>query len=144
MHDSLAVAVVQALEQLVDVVSDIDVVELGVQAPEIGIVDVFEDKRRGLALHHKTISTLAEDVLGICPKWAQTWERTYLAIPNNIQQSNNVWATGQVLQDLDLSLDLLLLYGLEHLDNTLLIVDNVDPLKNFRVFSTSCIVAGLG
>lgn len=65
-----------------------------------------------------------------------------MAIPNNIQQSNNVWATRQILQDLDLSLDLLLLYGLEHLDDAFLIVDNVDPLKNLRVFATTCIVPG--
>jgi hypothetical protein len=50
MHDSLAMAVIQALEQLVDVVSNIDVVELGVKAPEIGIIDVLEYKGRCFAL----------------------------------------------------------------------------------------------
>lgn len=56
MHDSLAVAEVEALEQLVDVVSNIDVVELGVEAPEIGIVDVLKDERRGLALQHRQLA----------------------------------------------------------------------------------------
>lgn len=50
MHDSLAVAEVESLEQLKDVVTNIDVVELGVQASEIGVVDMLEDERRGLTL----------------------------------------------------------------------------------------------
>jgi hypothetical protein len=50
VHDSLAVAVVESLEKLKDVVSDIDVVELRVEASEVGIIDVFEDERRGFAL----------------------------------------------------------------------------------------------
>lgn len=50
VHDSLAVAEVESLEQLKDVVTNIDVVELGVQASEIGVVDMLEDERRGLTL----------------------------------------------------------------------------------------------
>lgn len=50
VHDSFAVAEVQSLEQLKDVVTNIDVVELGVQASEIGVVDMLEDERRGLTL----------------------------------------------------------------------------------------------
>ena len=50
VHDALAMAVVQGLEQLVDVESDVKVVELGVEAPEVGVVDMFEDERRGLTL----------------------------------------------------------------------------------------------
>lgn len=150
VHDSLAVAVVQAFEQLVDIVSDINVVELGVQAPEIGIVDVFEDEGRRLALQHRQSVLSSRMHFVYWPRgvwdtsWAKAWERTYLAIPHNIQQSNNVWATGQILQDLDLSLDLLLLHGLEHLDDAFLIVDNVNALKDFRVFTPACIVTGVG
>jgi hypothetical protein len=50
MHDSLAVAEIQGLEELKDIESDINIVELGVQASEIGVVDMFEDQRRCLAL----------------------------------------------------------------------------------------------
>lgn len=50
VHDSLAVAKVESLEQLKDVVTDIDVVELGVEASEIGVVDMLEDERWGLTL----------------------------------------------------------------------------------------------
>lgn len=56
MHDSLAVAKVESLEQLKDIVADIDVVELGVQASEIGVVDVLEDERRGLTLEREVRS----------------------------------------------------------------------------------------
>lgn len=50
VHDALAVAEVESLEQLEDVEADVEVGELGVEAPEVGVVDVFEDERRGLTL----------------------------------------------------------------------------------------------
>ena len=50
VHDALAVAVVECLEEFVDVVAHIDVVELGVKAAEVGVVDVLKDQRRGLTL----------------------------------------------------------------------------------------------
>lgn len=50
VHDSLAVAVVKGLEELVDVVSYIDVVELGIEASEVGVVHVLEYERRSLTL----------------------------------------------------------------------------------------------
>lgn len=51
VHDSFAVAEVQSLEQLEDVVSYVVVLELGVQTPEVSVVDVLEDQRRCLALY---------------------------------------------------------------------------------------------
>ena len=60
--------------------------------------------------------------------------RYYLTIPNHIQQRNNIGTSRQVLQDLDLTLDLLLLDRLQNLDNALLIVDNIDTFEDFRVF----------
>ena len=60
-----------------------------------------------------------------------------MAVPDNIQQSHNVWPARQILQDLDLSLYLLLLHRLEHLDDTLLVVGDIDALKNLRVLSAS-------
>jgi hypothetical protein len=56
MHDSLAVAVVERLEQLEDVVPYVKVGELGVQAAEVGIVDVLEYQRRRLTLSCPLIS----------------------------------------------------------------------------------------
>lgn len=44
---------------------------------------------------------------------------TYLRIPNDIQQRDDVRSTSNVLQNLDLSLNLLLLDGLEHFDDAL-------------------------
>ena len=41
----------------------------------------------------------------------------YLRIPDDIQQRDNVRSTRNVLQDLDFSLDLLLLYRLEDFDD---------------------------
>jgi hypothetical protein len=50
VHDSFAVAEVQGLEQLEDVVSYVVILELGVQTPEISVVDILEDQRRCFAL----------------------------------------------------------------------------------------------
>ena len=50
VHDSLAVAEIEGLQELEDVKSNINIVELGVQASEIGVVDELEDKGRRFAL----------------------------------------------------------------------------------------------
>jgi nitrous oxidase accessory protein NosD len=84
MHNTLAVAEVQSLEELKDVEPDIDVIELRVEASEIGIVDVLENEGRRLTLR----------------------------IPNNVEQGNNIRTSGQILEDLNLALDLLLLHRL--------------------------------
>lgn len=62
---------------------------------------------------------------------------TNLRVSDDIQQRNNVGATGEVLEDLDFSLDLLLLHGLQNLDDAFLVVDNIDPFEDFRVLSTA-------
>lgn len=45
VHDALTMAVVEGLEQLVDVVANIDVVELRIEAAEVGVVDILKDQR---------------------------------------------------------------------------------------------------
>jgi hypothetical protein len=50
VHDALAVAVVERLEELEDVISHIIVLEFRVQTPEVGVVDVLEYQRWCLAL----------------------------------------------------------------------------------------------
>lgn len=62
---------------------------------------------------------------------------SYLRITNNVEQGDHIGATCKVLKDLDLSLDLLLLDGLQHLDAALFIVDGVESLKDLRVLATS-------
>ena len=102
VHDALAVTEVQRLKELVDVEADIIVREPRVQSAEVSVVDSLKDQAGGLAL----------------------------IIPNHIQQSNNVGTACEILENLDLSLDLLLLHRLEHLDNAFLIIDNVDAFEN--------------
>lgn len=51
VHDALAVTEIKCLEEFEDVVSNIEIVEFGVEAAKVGVVDVFEDQRRCLALH---------------------------------------------------------------------------------------------
>lgn len=55
VHDALAVAKVQGLEQLQDVEADIDVGEFGIQRPEIGVVDALKDERGRLALRQGSV-----------------------------------------------------------------------------------------
>lgn len=50
VHNSLAVAEIESLEQFEDIKSDIDILELGIQASEVGVVDIFKDQRRSLTL----------------------------------------------------------------------------------------------
>lgn len=109
VHDALAVAVVEGLEELVNVVADVDVDKLGVEGSEVGVVDKLEDERWGFALR----------------------------VPNHVEQGDDVGAACQVLQDLDLALDLLLFYGLEHLDDAFLIVDDVYSLEDLRVLAAA-------
>lgn len=49
-----------------------------------------------------------------------TPSNTHLTVPDDIQQPNNVRSTCKVLQDLDLTLDLLLLDWLEDFDDAFL------------------------
>ena len=58
---------------------------------------------------------------------------TNLRVPHDIEERNNVGAAGEVLEDLDFSLDLLFLHWLQNLDDAFLVVDDVDSLKNLRV-----------
>lgn len=54
VHNTLAVAKVQRFEQLQNVEPHIEVVELGVQAPKVGVIDVLEDEGGRLALHGRS------------------------------------------------------------------------------------------
>lgn len=109
VHDALAVTEVQRLQQLVDVEANIVIGESGIKCAEIGIVHGFKDQTWGLAL----------------------------IVAHHIQQRDDIRATSEVLEDLDLSLDLLLLDRLENLDDTFLIVDDVDALEHLGVLSST-------
>lgn len=73
------------------------------------------------------------------PRSRFTNESAYLTIPDNVEQGNDVGAARQILQNLDLSLDLLLLHRLQDLDNAFLVVDNVNALENLRVLPATCV-----
>jgi hypothetical protein len=60
-----------------------------------------------------------------------------LAIPHNVEESNNIGASRKVLEDLDFTLDLLLLNRLEDFNDAFLVVNHVDAFEDFRVFSTT-------
>lgn len=109
VHDTLAVAEIKCFEQLINVEAHVIIRKAGVQCPEIGVVDGFKDQTRSLAL----------------------------VIAHYIQQRDDVGASSEVLKNLDLSLNLLLLDRLENLDDTFLIVDDIDALEYLGVFSSA-------
>ena len=51
-------------------------------------------------------------------------------VADNIKEGDNVGTAGKVLEDLDLSLDFLLLHWLQNLDDALLLIDDVDALED--------------
>jgi hypothetical protein len=44
VHDAFTVAKIQSLKQLENIVSDIEVVEFGIETSEISVVDIFKDQ----------------------------------------------------------------------------------------------------
>ena len=65
VHDTFAVAEIQSLQQLEDVVADIIVDKSWIESAEIGVVDILEDQAGCLAL----------------------------TVPNHVQQGNNIRAS---------------------------------------------------
>lgn len=57
----------------------------------------------------------------------------YFGITNDIEKPDDVDTTGQVLKDLDLSLDFLLFYRLENFDDALFVGVGIDAFEDFRV-----------
>lgn len=50
VHNTLTMAEVEGLEEFKDIETNINIIELGVQGSEIGVVDVLKDERGCLAL----------------------------------------------------------------------------------------------
>lgn len=90
------------LEKFEDVKPDVKVCELRIKDLKVHVLDVLRDQAGYLGT----------------------------GIPNDVQQRDDVGATSQVLEDLDLSLDLLLLHWLQHLDDTWLVVLDVDAFED--------------
>jgi len=109
MHNTLRVAEVQSLQELKNVEADVKVGELGVKNLEVGIVDALKDQRGGLGLR----------------------------IADNVEEGNDIGTSGQVLENLDLTLDLLFLDGLQDLNAALFVVDSVETFKDLRVLAAS-------
>ena len=142
VHDAFAVAEVQGLEQLENVVPYVVVLELGIETPKVGVVDIFENERRCFALHLNHQQFVQQATAGEAQYRAVAHAvffriTTDLVVAHHIQKRNNVGTARQVLKDLDLALYLLLLDRLQDLDDALLVVDHVDALEHLRVLSAA-------
>lgn len=109
VHDALAVTEIQRLQKFINVETDIIIGKARVQGAEVCVVHVFKN---------------------------QTW-RLALAITDDIEQGNDIGTPGQVLKNLDLTLDLLLLDRLEDLNDTLLVVHHIDAFEHLGVLSSA-------
>ena len=138
VHDAFGVTVVQSLfllsegqygthlpcevkstyfEKFEHVIPDIIISESGVEHFEVDVVDVFCD---------------------------QAWDLGS-RIADHVQQGYDIWASSQVLENFDFSLDLLLLNGLEDFYDALFVVDDVDSFKDLstRIFGIKSVILGL-
>ena len=109
VHDTVGMAIVQSLEQLEDIETNIEVRESRVKDLEVCVVDMLEDERGSLGLR----------------------------IAYHVEQLDDVCSPAHVLQDLNFSFDLLLFDGLEDFDDTLGVVDGVDALEDLRVLAAA-------
>lgn len=60
-----------------------------------------------------------------------------MVVSNDVEKGDDVGPASKVLQDFDLTLDFLLFHRLQNLDDAFLVVNHVDALKHFGVFSTA-------
>jgi hypothetical protein len=102
------------LEELVDVITDIEISEFRVEDLEVGVVDVFRDDRGRLALQVQRDQLVAR-----LHSYAQPTTTAHRRVSDNVEKGNDVGPAREVHEDLDLALDLLLLDGLEHLHDAL-------------------------
>ncbi len=65
-----------------------------------------------------------------CSK-GQDSEKTDLTVSYDVKEANNIRTSGEVLQNLNLSLYLLFLHRFQNLDDAFLIIRNIDSLKDF-------------
>jgi hypothetical protein len=95
-------------EKLEHVISNVVIGKPRVEYPEVDVVDVFRDQAWNLGSR----------------------------IANHVQQGYDIRTSGQVLQNLDFSFDLLLLGGFEDFDDTLFVVDDMNALED--LFNRGC------
>ena len=94
MHDSVGVGVVEGLEDLVDIQSDVHVVEAPHQLLGLNVRDILEHQTRRLG--------------------------TFLA--DHVVHANDVRASVQVLENLRFAVDFFRSYRLQNLDNAFLVI----------------------
>ena len=109
VHDAHGVTILESLQQLVNVVPDVVIRQRGIQRLEVKVVDVLED---------------------------QAWSFGD-RVSHNIQQLDDVLATGQILQNFNLTFDFFLLHRLQDLNDTLRAVVQVCTSKHFAVFTST-------
>jgi hypothetical protein len=76
------------------------------------------------------MSAERDDILTLATHRSAVSHATHLTIPHNVQQSNDVRSSRKILQNLDLSLDLLLLHRFQDFDDAFLIGGDVDGFED--------------
>jgi len=110
MHDASGMAVIEGLEKLHSIISDVEIGQGRKQLFEVSVIDIFENERIGLG------------------------DR----IHDSVQQLYYVGTAHQILQNLDFTLYLFLLNRFQNLDHTWNVASYVHPFKYFAVHVLSC------
>ena len=126
VHDPFGVAIVQSLSNMVNVSS---LMVQGVNAHSEKLEHVISD----VVIGEPRVEHFEVDVVNVLRD--QAWNLGS-RIANHVQQGYDIRTSGQVLQNLDFSFDLLLLDGLEDFDDTFFAVDDVNALEH--LFNQSC------
>ena len=108
VHDALRVAIVEGVEERENVVPHVEVGELGVELAEAHVLDVLENEGRGLALR----------------------------VHDLVDEANDIWPSADDVEHSDLALDLLLLDGLEDLDDDEVCGHCVVALEDLTILPT--------
>ena len=101
--------IIQSLQQLKDIIPYIKITQCRVQNLEIRIVHMLKNKTGSLTLR----------------------------IPHHIQQLDNIRPPAHILQNLDFTLNLLLLDGLEDFNNAFGVIPDVVAFEDLRVFAAA-------
>jgi hypothetical protein len=121
VHDTLGVAVVQSLLDH-KVNRDLSAVR-----GESAHFEKFEHVKSNIVIGESRVEHFEVDVVDVfCD---QAWDLGS-RIANHVQQGYDIWTSGQVLENFDFSLDLLLLDRFEDFDDTLFVVDDVNTLED--------------
>ena len=107
MHNSVGMAIIESFQELEKIIPNIIVSKSWIKDFEIGIIHVLKNERWGFRL----------------------W------ITDNIQKLNDILSAGEILQDLNFTLNFLLLHRFQDFNYTFRVIINIESCENLTILS---------